>query len=170
MKVAKIIFYSVLYVIVISILLLVGYVFVNKVFLKEQLPMIFGVGAAVVVSGSMSPTINVNDMIIIQKQNEYVVGDIVTFKNKDNIVVTHRIVRVENGDFVTKGDYFENDEDTDLLKFEQIYGKVISVWAGVGGILAFLQSPVGLLLIVLVIVLIYLFVRMFKSKKSKKIN
>jgi signal peptidase I len=55
-----------------------------------------------VVSGSMSPTLDVGDVIYVT-DGEPKVGDIVVL-NVDGQLVTHRIVGLENGGFITKGD------------------------------------------------------------------
>lgn len=77
-------------------------------------------------SGSMSPQILEKDFIIIMKLKEYKVGDIITFYNKESKLVTHRIIYKNGRDNVltTKGD-FNNTEDDDNIKNENILGKVI---------------------------------------------
>ena len=43
-------------------------------------------------SDSMNPVFKKNDIIIIQEQNEYKVGDIVAYIADDGNIVTHRII------------------------------------------------------------------------------
>ena len=45
-----------------------------KFILHQQLPMIGNVGFAVVLSGSMQPTLNVNDLIIVAGSDSYEPG------------------------------------------------------------------------------------------------
>lgn len=86
-------------------------------------PTTFGFSTAVVVSGSMEDAISVNDLIIDKAQKEYSVGDIISFESGSS-VVTHRIVGEKDGGFVTKGDA-NNTEDRDIVKKENIIGKVV---------------------------------------------
>ena len=51
-----------------------------------------GTGALIVITGSMEPTINIKEMIIIKEQKDYKVLDIVTYKDEKGTLITHRIV------------------------------------------------------------------------------
>ena len=118
---------------------------------SSKMPMF---GAYVIVSPSMVPTINVNDGIIVYRVNEEKmlnVGDVITFSSNDidyeGLTVTHRIVgkqTVQSGEFVyrTKGD---NNivEDSSLVKFSDIYGKVVMKVPMIGYVYNFLKKPVG---------------------------
>lgn len=75
-----------------------------------------------IVSGSMRPYLNVNDIVIVKEQNDYKINDVVTYK-VDNMYITHRIVEVDNNYIVTKGDV-NNVVDNKITK-NQIIGKVI---------------------------------------------
>lgn len=80
-------------------------------------------------TGSMEHGIHVGDYVLISKKNEYVVGDIVTYK-KDNYFITHRIIKSIDGDkVITKGD--ANNAADEEISMNAIVGKVIFV----GGIL-----------------------------------
>lgn len=113
-----------------------------------------GWSSAVVVSGSMADTIQVNDYIIIKSQSEYHVGDIITF-NKDNSLVTHRIVAEKNGGFITKGDA-NNTEDSKIVQKDDIYGLVVLIIPKVGTVISFLKSSFGMMCLVLLMFLIIL--------------
>lgn len=77
-------------------------------------------------SGSMSTTLNINDIIIIKRDNEYKIGDIITYNYKDKYLVTHRIVGKYQNLFITKGDN-NNSEDEEYLEGQNVKGKVILV-------------------------------------------
>jgi signal peptidase len=129
----------------------------------EQQPDIFGWSTAVVISGSMSGSIEVNDMVIIHRQDSYAVGDVVTFKSGSSIV-THRIIGEENGLFVTKGDA-NNTRDTDPLNPELIVGRVVKVIPGIGKGIEFMRSPLGLTCIVFVGFSLYWVPTLFEERK-----
>lgn len=85
-----------------------------------------------VVSGSMSPTFNRGDAVVIRKlstqeKDKLVVGDIIQFVSGSKFVV-HRIVEITNDDygnklFITKGDH-NNTIDMDKVHLENVKGKV----------------------------------------------
>lgn len=93
-----------------------------------------------VMSGSMSPTFNRGDAVVINKltkkeKNELKKGDIIQFISGTKYVV-HRIVDVDNdvyGNkvFITKGDH-NNAKDVGSVTLENIIGKVSFVvpWIG----------------------------------------
>jgi len=59
----------------------------------------------VVVSESMTPTLNVGDIIIVIGQDDYEVSDIVVYETAlYSKPIVHRIIGEKNGNFVTKGD------------------------------------------------------------------
>lgn len=138
---------------------------------KNRMPMF---GAYVIVSQSMIPTINVNDGVVVRrvdKENNLQVGDVITFESSDRdyngLTITHRIVGkqiVQTGEYVyrTKGD---NNvvEDSSLVKFGDIYGKVIMKIPMFGYIYKFLINPFGFLISLIIPVLIIIFTNIYRS-------
>ena len=90
----------------------------------DPYPTIFGFNYSVVISGSMDPTIKVNDIIITQEQPEYNVDDIIVYTDVENIIVVHRLIDItDTGEYITKGDA-NNINDKPISK-DAIKGKVI---------------------------------------------
>ena len=58
-----------------------------KTLVGNQLPMPFGYGAAVVLSGSMEPTFSTGDLIVVKEQNDYILDDIVVYQEASFLVV-----------------------------------------------------------------------------------
>lgn len=75
-------------------------------------------------SGSMMPEIKIGEVIVLWKSKEYEEKDIITYKENSSYFVTHRIIKVTQNGYITKGD-FNNTEDETIVKQEQIQGKVI---------------------------------------------
>lgn len=119
------------------------YSLVVKSTTSQQFTKIFGYTNAVVISGSMEPSINVDDMVIIKEEDSYQVGDVITFVQGNNTGTTHRIVEKTDNGFITKGDN-NNTEDTALVTEDQIIGKVVCVIPHMGNVFNFLSSPIGL--------------------------
>ena len=83
----------------------------------------FGYTFFEVVSGSMSPTINTYDLIIVKVDNNVKKDDIVTFY-VDNNFITHRIINYINDEkILTKGD--ANNANDKYISKAEIIGKVV---------------------------------------------
>jgi len=115
----------------------------------NAVPMPFGVGAAVVLSGSMEPALSTGDLLIISETNDYAVGDVIVFQ-EGRIAVTHRIINMTQEHVITQGDA-NNTPDTPITR-EQIKGEVILAIPLVGYLVNAIKSPVGTLLIILLAV------------------
>jgi len=125
----------------------------------------------IVQSGSMEPTIMTGDVIITSPQRKYFVNQIVTFKNRDGRVVTHRIVKNVGSDsspvFVTKGDA-NRTIDGDEIKNEQILGKAVFTLPKLGYAVAYSRTPGGLIFMVVVPVTIIVYDEVRKIVREKK--
>ena len=105
---------------------------------------VFGIHWFKVGSGSMEPTLKVNDIILIKKENEYFINDIITFKDNDEII-THRIIDINDKEITTKGDA-NNKEDKPITK-DMIIGKIIFKFHIFGFIGYLLSKPLSWILI-----------------------
>ncbi len=116
---------------------------IDKFVKKSPAPGAFGYSPLVVATGSMSETINAGDMVIIHKQQEYAVQDIISFMPEGaTIPTTHRIVKInEDGTFTTRGD--ANNVDDPPVKEEMILGKVVAVIPKVGLFVKWLKEAYG---------------------------
>lgn len=123
----------------------------------------FGFTFFEVVSGSMSPTINTHDLIIVKLDNEVKEDDIITFY-KDNSFITHRITDyIDDENIITKGDA-NNTTDKSISKNE-ILGKVVYIIPKFGIIRVILSD---IKVIASVFVTIILFSIAFSIKKVDK--
>lgn len=87
----------------------------------------FGFQLKAVLSGSMEPKIQTGSLISIKTggdRSRFKKGDVITYRTKENIVITHRIVKVErNGQqYITKGDN-NNGADLEPVNVDQIIGQ-----------------------------------------------
>ena len=73
-------------------------------------------------TGSMEEGIHAGDYLLIMKQGNYEVDDVVTFE-KDGKHITHRIIRKNGNKIVTKGDA-NNTEDGEIDE-SAIIGKLL---------------------------------------------
>ena len=117
----------------------------------NKFPMPFGFGAAVVLSGSMEPTLSVNDVIIVRESESYDINDIVVYDSGREMIV-HRI-KEQNGDtLTTKGD--ANNIPDEPISSEAVKGKVVFSIPYAGVAVKALRSPVGVFVIILTAVLL----------------
>lgn len=88
---------------------------------------IFNVRLDEVLSDSMYPEITKRDIVVVVKQDNYKVGDIIEYR-KGDILVTHRIDSIgeEPNTFIPKGD--ANNGVDGPVALSQITGKVIAKW------------------------------------------
>ncbi|MBD3155897.1 MAG: signal peptidase I, partial [Candidatus Aenigmarchaeota archaeon] len=108
----------------------------------------------VVLSGSMSPTINPGDLLVVDKTDPVKIqkGDIISYTEKGEFV-THRVVDVieKNGkiSFKTKGDA---NEESDIIRTSSsdVMGKVILTLPYTGHLVKFVRSPLGFILFIII--------------------
>ena len=138
----------------------------------DELPYIGNISVLNIVSESMEPEININDLIVIQKceESETQKGDIITYKKKDGAIVTHRIVKIEkeNGTkvYTTKGDKNQK-EDEQKIRHSQVLGKYLFKLEGLGKLALKIRETNGLISIFLII-LIFIILKNSNEKKKEK--
>ncbi|MTH54524.1 signal peptidase I [Bacillus mangrovi] len=128
-------------------------------------PEIFGYQLKTVLSGSMEPAFNTGSIIAVQPAENAAAlksGDVITFMQSDNTIVTHRITDIiKNGDqtmYQTKGD---NNKDADSQPV--LSQNIIGVYTGLtipymGYFIDFAKSNMGtafLLIVPGILLLIY---------------
>src|SRR5574344_200950 len=82
----------------------------------------FGYSFFKVATGSMEPNIKENDIIVVQNDKNYNVGDIITYKEND-AYITHRLISIDGSNLVTKGDA-NNSSDASITS-DKIIGVVV---------------------------------------------
>jgi len=154
--------------IIVLLLVLIGcncYLLVVRSFTANKHPTIFGNLLAVVYSGSMSGTLEVDDIVVIRPRNSYGTGDIICFKEGDSLV-THRIVEETQEGYITKGDA-NNAVDVGTVAFGSIVGAVVFVIPKAGAVQQFIMSLPGLLGLMAAVLIIF-FLPEWWEKRSRK--
>lgn len=149
------IFIDLLVILIIILFLLVA---VNRFFQIS----LYGYSIFYVASGSMSPTLNVGDYILVKEKSEYNVGDIITYES-DRKYVTHRVYQISSNEIVTKGDF--NNSVDEPIKFSQVKGKYIKTLV-VFGKIYFLISNKSSVVIFIFLILIINVLSLIKIKKE----
>lgn len=129
-----------------------------------------------VLSGSMEPTIKMGSIVVVKPQENYKIGDIITFTsyNKKKTPITHRIYDMEVVGgypvYITKGDA-NNAPDPKKITKKDIIGKVIFSIPYVGYAVDFARKPIGFIFIVIVPAAIIIFdetKKIYEEIKKKK--
>lgn len=132
-----------------------------------------GISIFNIISDSMKPTIDENDVIIIKQStiDEIDEGDIVTFKKQDGTIVTHRIIKkIDSEDgrkYITKGDnnYYEDKEP---IEYSQIYGKYIFRIRKIGTLVEELQNKNGIISAMIIVLIIVILKNSNDKKKERR--
>ena len=155
-RIAKIFSTAIFVVLVFIIALIIGYVIrVNYLSKNGDLGKV-NTNFYTILTQSMYPTIKAGDVVVTYKddKDKYNVGDVVTFISDSNggITVTHRVVEVYelNGyySYATKGDN-NNAKDSEMVKSDNVLGKVVLKIPKIGYAQQFLVSKTGWIVAVL---------------------
>ncbi len=158
---------SILGIVTFLLMIYAAYNFFSIKILKKDYTSVFGYTFFEVISGSMSPTIEKWDLILIKQKDNYEVGDVVSFYN-DGAYITHRIVEKNNETYITKGDA-NNTVDSPITK-DKIAGKVVKVFGGFAAWIKVFTTPkVAIMCLMSIILLCYTF-SLFKKEGESKIK
>lgn len=153
----------ILCVVFIPIIILNSVLIVRSFTDPDHIPSVFGVSPVIVLSGSMHPTFDAGDMILIQERDPDTlkVGDVICFIKEDSeTAVTHRIVEVTESEgrtaYVTQGDFTMTPDPVPVYA-EEVEGVFNgTVFLGLGNVAVFLQTPLGIIIFVACPVLLFL--------------
>lgn len=145
---------------------------------SDEVPSFFNMDVYIVVSESMAPKINVNDIILVKKgyeNDQYKEGNIITYVRPDGEIITHRIERVTKTGlqraYITKGDN-NTEEDDYIVEYDQIIGKVVYVMPKFGAFVNLLKNKVFFIMCIIVLIFIVIYDRYNRKKiiQRKKIR
>ncbi len=120
------------------------YTFIVTDVMKKDYVNVFGYTYFVVKTGSMSGTLEIDDIIIVKITKETKVKDIITYVNDKGEIITHRLVRKSGNKLIAQGDV-NNTEDAPITKDNLI------------GTVSFVISPSFVLKVVATILILFIF-------------
>lgn len=127
----------------------------------------------VVLSGSMAPTFDTGSVVAVKPVTfeQIKQGDIITFKELDGRTVTHRVVEINEGKLITKGDANGGMDSTPVTK-DRVIGQV-DYWVPlVGYLVEFIKSKAGMLIFLgvpglyLIVSQIWKLIKMMKEEEA----
>lgn len=141
---------SIGYYLLIALVLVLGVLLVG---IESEL--IEGYELRIVQSGSMEPAIATGALILTRTQEQYAVGDVITYTERgpQNLPTTHRIIAdgVRDGEveYTTQGD--ANDApDPNSVPQSAVSGKVVLDVPWLGYLIDFARQPLGFVLLIVI--------------------
>lgn len=185
LKVAKKFFDVLCWIIVAVLVISVVVSIISRV--NGTMPSFFGYSVSRVSSGSMSPQLEVGDVILgksVDNPMSIKVGDIVTYKGSGELqgkFITHQVIvapQEENGEIMLQTKGIANDIPDAPINFDRIVSIVICEVPFLKAFYNFFFSPWGLLAVIALIILVFIdeLVVLIKaltgshSEESKDIN
>ena len=150
--------------ILLVILVMVIYGKVVITFGKNSYPNYFGYTVFEVASGSMAPTLQINDVVLVKITKENLnKGDIIAFYG-ENAIITHRILFMENDIITVKGD--SNSVVDKPISREQVIGKIVKVFPKLGIWKKVITDP-KILLAIFITLLLFDFALSYSDKNKQ---
>ena len=122
---------------------------------------IFGYSIFSTETASMSPTIEIGDIVIVKLGEQGKKRDIITYKS-GNAFITHRIIEIDGENIIAKGD--NNNTQDNPIKKDDIIGRVdfiinnVEVWKNV-------FSDFSVIIPVVITVILFVILVAYKEKK-----
>ena len=142
-------------------------------------PRFINIQPLVVLSGSMEPVFMTGSLVYVQEieVSKLEAGDVITFYQDDETVVTHRIIEIVNTDEVpggvayrTKGDANEM-EDAYLVPPENVIGEAMFGIPYLGYFAQYIQDPPGLYIAIMAgagLILLMFLPDLFAKEEAKE--
>jgi signal peptidase len=124
-----------------------------------KFPNLGGFRVMVVLSGSMEPAIHTGSVVVVKREPEYKVGEVITYRFKKDITITHRIKEIKKtkdgkvAAYITKGDANEDEDMQPVLPY-RVLGKVLFSVPYTGYAVETVRRPIGFFIVILLPALI----------------
>lgn len=133
---------------------------IETFFFKNEYPFIYK--TALILSGSMEPTLSVDDLVIVKRVDKINEGDIIAFYNESGNKVMHRVIEIEGDTVITQGDA-NNVADTPISK-DKVCGIYVGKIKYAGKIVKFIKTPLGISICFALTLLILIFPEKYEEK------
>ena len=171
MKVVKKIFrwiFDIILFIILAIALIMAYNHIQINIKGNTYTTMLGYSAFEVATGSMSNIIEIGDVILVKliEPNETLSENEIVVFTQDTTLVTHRIIKINGDQIITKGD--ANNTQDDPISRGQIIGKVVKIIPDVKMWKEIILTPKVLIPTSISISLLWIFFSYDKEKDVKK--
>lgn len=168
-KICRWIFDIILF-IILAIALIMAYNHIQINIKGNTYTTMLGYSAFEVATGSMSNTIEIGDVILVKliEPNETLSENEIVVFTQDTTLVTHRIIKINGDQIITKGD--ANNKEDDPITRKQIIGKVVKIIPNVKMWKEIILTPKVLIPSSISILLLWIFFSYDKEKNVKTTN
>lgn len=150
---------------IITIVIIIGTYYMYQVKIqKKDYANLFGYSLFEVATGSMSPTIEVGDVVITKLTKEVNENDIIVYMDGKNII-THRLIEKNGNKIITRGD--ANNSEDKPIEEKMIIGEVVKIIPQLGTWQQILSSP-EILVLIIILILILSVIYAYTSKSEEK--
>ena len=164
-KISTIVINFLMAIVTIIVLFLMYRFIMIKVYHKNYVST-FGYSMFEIATGSMEPTLNVYDFILVKSDKNLKVNDIITYKEDDSFI-THRIISIEGDNLITKSD--ANNSEDKIINKDKVIGKVVKIFPKLGIIKNIIITPKIMISFLIFILLLNLSLS-YKPKKEENKN
>ena len=152
---------------IVTIVIIIGIYYIYQLKIeKNDYANLFGYTFFEVATGSMSPTMEIGDVVIVKLTKEVETNDIIVYVDGENII-THRLIEINDNQLIAKGDA-NNSEDRPIQR-EMVLGEVvqtvpkIGIWRKI-----FTSSEVVGLVLILIVLFSAIFMYSTSDSKDKE--
>lgn len=111
--------------VIVTIMLIIGFYYIYQIKIqKKDYANLFGYTFFEVATASMSPTIEIGDVVVVKITKDVEENDIIVYKDEKSII-THRLIEKKETELIARGD--ANNSDDKPIKEEMLLGKVIKI-------------------------------------------
>ena len=165
-KILQIVVRCIIAVLLCAVLYTAVFFVVVKIQNPNAVPMPFGFGASLVLSGSMEPEISTDDLVFVKRADELHVGDVVLY-NTGGSNVLHRITKIDGDIITTQGD--ANNTEDKPISASVVLGVYIGKVPSGGKIIRFVTNPPFVMAVVFLLMtaaVIWMFVEDHRERKK----
>lgn len=151
--------------IIVTIIIIIGVYYLYQLKIeKNDYANLFGYTFFEVATGSMVPTMEIGDVVIVKITKEVEQNDIIVYIDGESII-THRLIEKNENELIAKGD--DNNSEDKPIQYDMVLGKVIKIIPKLGVWRKIFTSSeiVGL---ILVLITLFSAVFMFASNDKKE--
>lgn len=142
--------------IIVTIIIAIGFYYIYQIKIKQNdYANLFGYTFFEVATGSMNPTIQIGDVIIVNITKQVEENDIIVYKEGKSII-THRLIKKKDNELIAKGDA-NNSEDKPIQE-SMILGEVVKIIPKLGVWRKILTSSeiVGLIIVLVIFSVVFM--------------
>ena len=154
---------SLIYAVLAIIAIILIYNIIQVSVLNKSYMDIFGYSLFQVKTGSMSGTIEIGDIIVVKITKDVEKNEIITYE-KENILVTHRIIEKQGEAIITKGD--ANNSEDEPITTDNVIGKVVYIFENVEIWKQVFKTPEVYILVIITLIL-FIITSSLKEKKKE---